>query len=122
MVESLEEISDSLGEKMKEKSEMGEVLDNLDADILNKETHMSTVDFNTRLTDHEISCILVIDELQRLKIFPEDTGITRQKKRLAISLEGKGREEKVKILSADRDFKTGGSLGEKFGSLFQKKG
>jgi len=117
-VQNLEELE----KQMHEKSEMGEVLENLDSDSLDTDTKMSTVDFNTRLSDPEISACLVIDELTRLHIFPDETGITRQKKRLSVSLQGQGRQEKVAILSADRDFKANKSIGEKIGGLFQKQG
>lgn len=117
---ALESEIDKIENEIKDSSEMKEVLDNLDKDELDENTKMSSVDFNTRLTGVEINAILIIDELQRLKIFPDDTGITRQKKRLAISLMGKGREEKVKILSADREFKTGSGFGEKLGNLFKR--
>ena len=103
-----------------EPTEMGEVMDNLDKDELDDETKMSSVDFNTRLSSGEINSILVIDELQRLGIFPKETGITRQKKRLAISLKGEGRKEKVRIIAGEREFRKT-SVGEKIGGLFRRK-
>lgn len=104
-----------------EQTEMGEVMKNLDADNLDANTKMSSVDFNTRLDSLEINSILVIDEFMRLGIFPMEAGITRQKKRLAISLKGLGRQEKVRIIAGDREMKSGSSFGEKLSGLFQRK-
>ena len=105
----------------KEPTEMGEVMANLDKDEIDDETNMSSVDFNTRLSDGEINSILVIDELRRLGIFPNEMAITRQKKRLAISKGGLGRIEKVKIIAGDREHKSGSGFGEKMAGLFQRK-
>lgn len=93
-----------------EKTEMGEIFENLDSDKLDKDTRMSNIDFNTRLSNHEINCCTVIDELTRLSIFPEDTALTRTKKRLNISRDGLSRQEKVTIASAGIERKSGSGM------------
>jgi hypothetical protein len=102
--------------KIEEKSELREVFDNLDNDIENKDS-LSKLDFNTRLTRDEINCIMIIEELKQLGIFPKVARITSILKRNNISLNGKGREEKVKIASAKREEQMGG-FGARLKGLF----
>lgn len=104
-----------------EPSEMGEVFSNLDSDNIDPNTRMSSVDFNSRLNDIEINSILVIDELMRLGIFPDDSGITRQKKRLAISKGGEGRKEKVAIIAGNREFQSGSGVMDRFSNMFKRR-
>ena len=105
---------------IQEKTELGEVMQNLDSDTLDRETRMSSIDFNTRLGATEISSIMIIDELTRLGILPQNLGISRQKKRLAVSLDGKGRAEKVQIVQGQREHSSGGGVMGKLSGLFQR--
>ena len=117
-----EEVVKSGGEKLfQESTELGQVMDNLDNDVLDSATGMSKIDFNARLNDMEISSIMIIDELIRLSILPDDIGLTRQKKRLSVSQDGKGREEKVRIVQGDREMKSGGGMLGKFGDMFRPR-
>ncbi len=84
-----------------DQTEIGEIFGNMDDDSEN-DKGMSNIDFNARLRDSEASACVIIDELKALGILPSSVSITRLKKRLSVSLEGKGREEKVKIASASR--------------------
>jgi hypothetical protein len=106
---------------LEEKTELGEVMKNLDSDEIDASTGMSSIDFNSRLRPSEIRSVIIIDELVRLGLFPKIVGITRQKKRLSVSLEGKGREEKVRIVAGERDFRGGGTIGERLKSFFMPK-
>jgi hypothetical protein len=105
---------------IQEVTELGAVMDNLDNDTQDVHTKMSNIDFNTRLSKDEINCIMVIDELTRLGILPEDIGITRQKKRLSVSLKGEGRKEKVAIVQGEREHRGGRGIGEKLKGLFTR--
>ena len=118
---NLDKILENAQKDLKDKSELGEVMDNLDSDVVSNDTKMSSVDFNTRLDGFEISTIMVIDELTRMGIFPDRAGLTRQKKRLSVSLQGKGREEKVRIIQGERDNRTGMGVMDRVGSMFQRK-
>ena len=107
-----------------DKSEVGEVFDNLDRDEELEETRMSHIDFNSRLTSTEIANCITIDELKSLGILPAKARITRQKKRLSVSLAGKGREEKVTIASASRGADLSGRSGgfmSKIGDFFKPR-
>lgn len=123
MTMGLEDEVRKAGEEVtfKDRSELGEVMDNLDQDTLDPTTKMSTIDFNTRLSETEISAVMIIDELTRLGIFPGEAGLTRQKKRLAVSLQGKGREEKVRIVQGERENRTGTGVMSRLGGLFQRR-
>ena len=105
----------------KETSEIGEVFKNLDDDTEDAVTKMSNIDFNARLTSMDISNITIIDELISLGILPIEVRITRQKKRLSVSLEGKGRAEKVEIASASRGADLSGRSGGIFSNLFKPR-
>jgi len=109
---------------LEEKTELGETFSNLDCDDVDKETGFSKIDFNTRLQGWEISNCMVFDELKALGILPQDANITTQKKRLAVSLGGEGRKEKVTIASANRDAELSGRSGgimNKLGGLFKRR-
>ena len=103
-----------------ERSELAEVMDSLDADKSDK-SQFSNIDFNTRLTDFQISTIRVIDELQHLGILPEDSTICKTTKRLQVSLHGLGREEKVRIVQGQRDHQEGSGAMGKLRGLFTRQ-
>lgn len=102
-----------------EQSELSQVMIQMDSDIVDPKTLMSTIDFNSRLSREEISASLIFDEFVRLGILPSGFGLTRQKKRLSVSLEGKGREEKVAIVNSERENKSGMTMGQRFANLFK---
>ena len=104
-----------------QETELGSVMKNLDSDKVDTGTRMSNIDFNARLSGQEINASLVFDELVRLGILPEEAGLTRQKKRLSVSLEGKGREEKVRIVQGERDSQAGSTFGNRFMNLFKRQ-
>jgi len=103
-----------------EKSEMGEVFENLDQDVTDDKTGMSTIDFNARLLDIEIASCLRIDELKRIGILP-DMRLTQQKKRLSVSKDGLGRSEKVQISGGLTERRQGGGFLGKVGDLFKPR-
>jgi len=107
--DNLDDLTNKLDQQdiIMNKSELAEIFDNLDDDRQNKENNMSQIDFNTRLTTVEINSIMIIDEFTRLGIFPPDAGITRQKKRLAISKDGEGRKEKVHMVAGKEESRSG---------------
>jgi len=75
---------------------------------------LSKIDMRTRLTNSEIQCILSIDVLVNLKVLPKECyTFTRSKKRLAISLQGKGREEMVSIVKSETEAKKGETIASK---------
>lgn len=117
----LDDLLNRAEEPLREKSELGEVMDSLDRDILDRETSMSSLDMNTRLSGKKIKSILVFDELQRIGIFPKTCSISRQSKRLNISMNGLGRMEKVEIVKGERMNNTNATFGQKFMGLFQKR-
>lgn len=117
----LDKIINQSETQLKEKTELGEVMDSLDKDKLDKDTNMSSIDTNTRLSGSQISSILIFDELQRMGIFSKTCSISRQLKRLAISKNGMGRQEKVEIVKGERMQNNAGGFGQKLMGLFSKR-
>lgn len=95
---------------IKQETELGQVMSNLDNDEMDTKTKMSKIDMNARLTESEINASLVLDELIRMGLLPSKIGLSRQKKRLSISKNGLGREEKVRIVQGEREAKQGGGF------------
>lgn len=94
-------------------TEIGEALRELNQDILDESTRMSTIDMKSRLKDWEIPSLLAIDALVALKVLPPKVlSLTRQKKRLNVSIGGQGRRETVDTIVGERaqQAKTGGML------------
>lgn len=106
-----------------DKSELAQVFDSLDSDDFTKNKNISNIDFNSRLSQTEIHGCLQMDELQRMGLLPANLSLSRQKKRLAVSLDGKGRQEKVQIVVGERENRNGANAGimSKFAGIFQKK-
>jgi len=87
-----------------EKSEMGEVFDNFDNDVVNPLTKKSKIDLNTNLSDTEITTILAFEGLQGLgltAVSSDDMGqsLPEIKKRLNVSKQGWGRNGKISVAS-----------------------
>ena len=94
---------------IKSSSDIGEGFDNLDS--------VNHIDLNTRLNAVEISACTIIDQLKAMGVFPEQASITQQFKRLKVSEGGKGRTEKVQIVTGHREqIKPSGFL-----DLFKKR-
>lgn len=110
-MKSLEDLADMppASGTLTETTELGQVMGNLDNDVIDEGTRLSSIDFNTRLTGDQIKHIMVIDELIRKGLYP-DMGLTRMIKRLNVSLQGKGREEKVTIVAGERTQRSGTGL------------
>ena len=58
---------------------------------------------NSRLSGIEISACTIIDQLKAMGVFPTQATITQQFKRLKVSEQGKGRQEKVQIVTGHRE-------------------
>lgn len=106
-----------------EPTEIGDALTHLNDDRRDPEHKMSKIDMNTRLHPIEISALLAIDFLVASKFLPARTlNLTLQKKRLNISLAGKGRQEIVDIVAGkrERDIKRGMGIGDRFNAFMGK--
>ena len=103
-----------------EVSELQGSLQELNNDGINELSRTSGIDLRTRLHNTEIASITVLDTLVSLNFLPMSIiPFTLQKKRLAVSLKGKGRAEIVEIVGGkkEQDSKTHGL----FANLFKKK-
>ena len=111
-------------QSISEPTELGESLKELNNDDIDKATRMSGIDMRSRLHFMEISSILAVDTLVAFSFLPQECiAFTRQKKRLNVSRDGKGREEVVSIVQGKRegDQQVGtGSLADRIGGFFKK--
>ena len=85
-------------------SELGDSLKELNNDSIEPNTRMSGIDMRARLHPLEISSVLALDALVSLGILPTSClAFTRQKKRLSVSLDGRGRDDIVNIVAGKRE-------------------
>jgi hypothetical protein len=103
-------------------SELGDAMKELNKDELDQETQMSGIDMRSRLHPIEVGNILALDSLVNFKCLPKHClNFTRQKKRLSVSILGKGRTEIVDIVTGQRDHNEAKGFGEKMAGFFGKK-
>lgn len=85
-------------------TELGETLKELNFDDIQQNTRMSGIDMRARLHYAEITSVLALDALVSLGVVPTKClAFTRQKKRLSVSLDGKGRDDIVNIVAGKRE-------------------
>jgi len=104
-------------------TELGESLKELNNDDL-ATNRVSNIDMRSRLHPIEVPSILAVDTLVAFKLLPISClGFTRQKKRLSVSIEGKGRQEIVDIVAGKReqDVKGGSTLMDKLPFMGNRK-
>ncbi len=102
-------------------TELGDTLKELNKDTIEPNTRMSGIDMRARLHPFEISSVLALDALVSLRVLPTSClAFTRQKKRLSVSLDGKGRDDIVNIVSGKKemDAKLAGGMGDKMKGFF----
>ena len=79
-------------------SEISESMKEINSDLVDEETKMSSIDMKSRLSKFELPSIIAIDSMVALNVFPLSAlKITRSKKRNAVSIGGMGRKEQVTI-------------------------
>lgn len=106
-------------EELKQPTELGDSLKELNNDSLQQDTQMSNIDMRTRLHWIEINSILALDTLVALKVLPlRLLNYTRQKKRLNVSQDGLGRKEIVEIVGGKREHDKQAGIGSRIGSFF----
>lgn len=103
-----------------DKTELGEALDHLNNDQIDEQdSRMSNIDLRSRLHHTEIASVLALDSLVSLGVLPSRClAFTRQKKRLAVSLEGKGRLDIIEIVRGKEEREVTRSGMGKIKSLF----
>lgn len=102
-------------------SELQGSLQELNNDTVSPITRNSGIDLRTRLYNSEIASITVLDTLVAFNFLPMSiVPFTLQKKRLAVSLRGKGRDEIVELVAGKRETDIQAKSGF-FGNMFKKK-
>lgn len=80
-------------------TEMAETVKEINNDDIEGNSRMSKIDMKARISMAEAGAILAFDTLVQLKFLPKNSlFLTRQRKRLSVSEEGKGRTEIVEIV------------------------
>ena len=104
-------------------TELGDSLKELNKDMIDIDSRTSDIDLRSRLHPFEVSSILALDALVAFGVCPTKClAFTRQKKRLSVSLLGKGRREIVDIVAGKRELeKESGGFFNKMFSGFGKK-
>lgn len=96
----------ALEQPITQESDLTGVLKVLNEDKLEPDSREHSIDLKTRLHPVELASIIVHDSIIALKCLPVDMLVTtRKKKRLAVSQLGKGREEMVDMVRAERQHK-----------------
>lgn len=85
-------------------AETAQVMDKLNRDAKDPHSNFSSIDFNTRLSPVQTNVLAWHDALVEFHCSPKmSLALTRAIKRNLVSLEGKGREEGVRIHGANRE-------------------
>jgi len=118
--DEVNEISKALMEQpINQDSDLTGVIKILNEDRYETPDNLPSIDLKTRLHPLELSSIVIHDTIISLNCLPRDCLITtRTKKRLAVSLMGRGREEVVRIVQGERENKSGEGFGSKLKNLF----
>jgi len=116
-------VSDDRNEtEIREPTEIGEALREVNSDIVDKSTRMSSIDMKARLSHDEVGAILAFDTLIAMKFLPRDAlFLTRQRKRLSVSEDGQGRQEAVEIVQGERAKQENIGGWDKLKSMFKPK-
>ena len=109
----------AMEQPMQTENELTGVIRTINEDIIEKDTGLPSIDLKTRLSPYELSSIIIHDTIIALGCLPASClATTRTKKRLAVSLQGKGREEMVRIVQSEREHKAGSGFMDKAKGLF----
>ena len=121
--QEIEDVADFLkSQDVKQETDLTGTIKNLNDDQLEKETGLSSIDTKTRLHPFDISNINVHDVLIGMKCIPRVCSITtRVKKRLVVSMFGRGREEIVRIVTGEREHQSKGGFGDIMKGMFKGK-
>ena len=85
-------------------SDTKESMKELNEDVIDKDTNLSSIDMKSRLNIFDLSSIVAIDSLVALKVYPSNVlMITRSRKRNSVSINGLGRQEQVQIATGIRE-------------------
>jgi len=107
-VETLQRFNQSGISDIVQPTELGEAMKDMNNDEIEPGTRMSKIDMRTRLHVMEINSLWAVDSLVALKFLPTSClPITRQRKRLLVSLGGEGRREAVRVIAGEREKQAG---------------
>ena len=104
-VETLPHRLDQDTQMITQPTELGETLRDFNQDVIDPSTRMTSIDLKTRIFNtYERNALMAVDSLVALRFLPSSClTITRQAKRLNISIKGEGRKEIVDIVAGKRE-------------------
>jgi hypothetical protein len=125
-IEASPEIHESVPlTEIRDTTELGESLRELNADTIDPMTRMSSIDMRSRLHYAEVAPLVGLDSLVSFRFLPiSGLFVTRQKKRVNTSINGASREEMRDMTVGKRDHdaaKASGGVVDRIRSLFGKK-
>lgn len=102
--------------------EWAEVLKVINSDKVDTDTRMTEADFKSILDISVFGAYLSYDTLMVLRFLPQVASfLTRQGKRLSVSVNGQGRKDNVNILRGLQEEKQATTFGEKVSNMFKPK-
>lgn len=119
-VENMTQYKDKGVQEIIQTTETGEALEQLNSDEIT-DSKMTSIDMRGRLHHAEVSSILALDALVSLGVCPSALlSFTRRKKRLSVSIDGKGRGEIVNLVTGKQELEKQ-KFTDKFAGMFKKK-
>ena len=107
---------------LKQTSETADALYDLNADKKESETRMYSVDQRARLNTDQFKGTTKLDVLTTMQVIPSRAhALSHQAKRNSISLEGKGRDEQIRMAAGVADKNAQKGLMAKLGGMFKRK-
>lgn len=105
--------------EIRQVTELSESIKELNSDIVDEDSQMSSIDVKSRLSLVESGPILAYDTLIALRFLPKEAlFLTRQRKRLSVSEDGLGRKETIEMAGAQRGHKEAKGFLGKIGNMF----
>ena len=100
-------------------TELGEAMKHLNRDEIDPNTRMTSIDMGTRIyNSFERNALNQIDSLVAMRFLPVSVlAVTRQHKRLNVSMKGEGRKENVELVVGKREHDKQSSAGGMFSGL-----
>ena len=89
-----------------QQNDLKDMIEEINSDTIDT-AGFSKIDMRSRLSASEIPAILALDIAVSMGALPKDCSkLTRSKKRLAVSIRGKGREEMVQMATSEMNKKS----------------
>ena len=100
-------------------TELAETIKEMNSDSIDPDSRMSSIDTKARVNPMQMSAVIALDSLVAMKFLPVSAlFITRQMKRLSVSLNGLGRKEMIEAIRGVKDAESKEGFMSKLGGAF----